>query len=158
MKPATASSGPFPAIRSTEPMKKNSMPRLVYSRDWPSAAEHADRALALAPTMDPLKGERALVELWQNGNLVPLQKISANLTAYGDQEGNLAWARWDTAMLSRDFAAAHTVIDSFPFETLPSVLVRLSPKRTWKAASGWGRGRMPEPRSSSRSCAPFDGS
>src|SRR4030095_14207019 len=92
-------------------------------RDWPSAADHMNRALALAPKMDPLKWERALVELWQNGNLAPLQKISANLTAYGDQEGHVAWGHWDTAMLSRDFTAAKAAIDIYPFETLLSVLI-----------------------------------
>ena len=110
-------------------------------RDWPSAAEHADRALALAPKMDPLKGERALVELWQNGNLFPMQKISASVIAYGDQEGNVTWGRWDTAMLSRDFAAAHAAIDSFPFETLPSVLSAPVPKTYLEGCIWLGRGQ-----------------
>jgi TolB-like protein len=110
-------------------------------RDWPSAAEHADRALALAPKMEPLKAERALVELWQNGNLAPLQKISANLTAYGDQEGNVAWGRWDTAMLSRDFAAAQAAIDSYPFETLPSVLSAPVPKTYLEGCIWLGQGQ-----------------
>ncbi len=97
-------------------------------RDWPSAATHADRAIALGPQMEPLKGERALVDLWQKGNLTRLQKFFAATPGYGDVEGNLAWGRWDTAMLARDFPAAQTALDSFPFETLPSVLSAPVPK------------------------------
>jgi TolB-like protein/Tfp pilus assembly protein PilF len=110
-------------------------------RDWPSAAEHADRALALAPKMAPLKAERALVDLWQNGNLVPLQKISADLTTYSDQEGNVAWGRWDAAMLSRDFTAAQAAIDAFPFETLPSVLSAPVPKTYLEGCIWLGQGQ-----------------
>jgi len=110
-------------------------------RDWPSAAEHADRALALAPKMGPLKAERALVELWQNGNLVPLLETSANLAAYGDSEGNVAWGRWDAAMLSRDFTAAQAALDSYPFETLPSVLSAPVPKTYLEGCIGLGQGQ-----------------
>jgi serine/threonine protein kinase/tetratricopeptide (TPR) repeat protein len=107
-------------------------------RDWPTAADHVSRALALAPKIDPLKGERALVDFWQSGNLAPLQRFFADFTAYGDPEGNVAWSRWDCAMLSRNFAVAHAAIDGFPFETLPSVLSAPVPKAylegcTWLA-------------------------
>ena len=97
-------------------------------RDWPSAASHAARASLLAPKMDPLKGERELVAFWQNGNLTPVQEFLRDLNGFGDPKGNLAWGRWDVAMLARDFAAAQTAIDGFPLETLPSVLSAPVPK------------------------------
>ena len=101
-------------------------------RDWPAAALHASRAMALAPGMDPLKGERALVGLWQSGDLSPLQKLLSGITGYGDTQGNFTWGRWDVAMLARDFALAQTAIDAFPFETLPSVLSAPVPKSYFK--------------------------
>jgi len=91
--------------------------------------------------MGPLKAERALVDLWQNGNLVPLQETSANLAAYGDPEGNVAWGRWDAAMLSRDFTAAQAALDSYPFETLPSVLSAPVPKTYLEGCIGLGQGQ-----------------
>ena len=97
-------------------------------RDWPSAAGHAARASVLAPKMDPLRGERALVAFWQDGNLVPAQEFFRNLNGFGDPEGNLVWGHWDAAMLARDFANARSAIDSFPLETLPSVLGAPVPK------------------------------
>jgi tetratricopeptide (TPR) repeat protein len=97
-------------------------------RDWRFAAEHIRQAEAIAPSTDLLKVERALVNLWRDGNLAPLQKVFAEIKSYGDPEGNLAWLRWDAAMLSRDFTAAEDAVDRFPFDTLPSVFSAPVPK------------------------------
>ena len=97
-------------------------------RDWPSAAEHAKRAVALFPKMAPLRVERALVDFWRDGELASMHEFLATIPGYGDEEGNLTWGRWDGAMLSRDFAAARSALDRFPFETLPSVLSAPIPK------------------------------
>ncbi|HXA09125.1 MAG TPA: protein kinase [Chthoniobacterales bacterium] len=98
------------------------------TRDWAGTAVHAARAEALAPTLPSLKIERAMVELWKHGNLAPVQDALKNIAAASDPEGNVAWALWDGAMLSRDFGAAQTAIDGFPFETLPSVFGAPLPK------------------------------
>ena len=90
-------------------------------RDWPAAAQRIRQAEAINPSYSLFKVERALVDVWQNGNLGPLQEVFADLNTYGDPEGTLAWMRWDAAMLARDFEAAQAAIDGFPFETLPSV-------------------------------------
>ena len=97
-------------------------------RDWRFAAEHIRRAEAIAPSTHLLKVERALVNLWRDGNLAPLQKVFADIKSYGDPEGTLAWMRWDAAMLARDFAGAQNAVDGFPFETLPSVYSGPVPK------------------------------
>ncbi|MEO5717521.1 MAG: hypothetical protein ABIR29_02995, partial [Chthoniobacterales bacterium] len=114
-------------------------------RDWPSAALHASRAVMLSPK-DPLKCERALVDLWQNGNVTPVRKSFSAIPGYGDSQGNLAWGRWDVAMLARDFPEAQAVLDHFPFETLPSVLSAPIPKSylagcIWLAQGEEGRAR-----------------
>ncbi len=113
-------------------------------RDWPAAAKHMDRAIVLSPAMPVLKGERALIDFWQSGNLAPLQKFFAGFTAYGDPEGAVAWSRWDCAMLSRNFSAARAAIDGFPFETLSAVLSGPIPKAylegcTWLAQGEKGK-------------------
>jgi tetratricopeptide (TPR) repeat protein len=97
-------------------------------RDWAYAAEHIRQAEAMAPSYSLLKVERALADVWQNGNLAPLQQVFADLKTYGDPEGNLAWMRWNAAMLARDFETAQAAIDGFPFETLPSVYSAPVPK------------------------------
>ncbi|MEP6975773.1 MAG: protein kinase [Spartobacteria bacterium] len=97
-------------------------------RDWPAAERHAIQAKALSPIPPVLKVQRALVDLWRDGNLVPLQKVFASLPSYGDREGILAWMRWDAAMIARNFAAAQAAIDGFPFDTLTSVYSAPLPK------------------------------
>jgi tetratricopeptide (TPR) repeat protein len=97
-------------------------------RDWPAAATHAARAVALSPKVEPLKAERALVDFWRAGDLAALQRFWATIRGYGDLQGNLTWERWDGAMLSRDLLAARLTLDMFPFETLPSVLGAPIPK------------------------------
>jgi serine/threonine protein kinase/tetratricopeptide (TPR) repeat protein len=97
-------------------------------RDWRFAGERIRQAEAIAPTTDLLKVERALVDLWRDGNLAPLQKVFGAIKSYGDPEGTLAWMRWDAAMLARDFPAAEDALDRFPFDTLPSVFSAPVPK------------------------------
>ena len=97
-------------------------------RDWPAAAQGIRQAEAMNPSYSLFKVERALVDVWQNGNLGPLQEVFADLKTYGDPEGTLAWMRWDAAMLARDFETAQAAIDGFPFETLPSVYSAPVPK------------------------------
>lgn len=97
-------------------------------RDWPRARLHIRQAEALTPAVAMLKAERALVDLWQNGDLLPLQKVFRDHPDYGDREGALTWLRWDTAMLARDFPAAEAAIANFPSDTLPSVYSAPVPK------------------------------
>ena len=97
-------------------------------RDWDFAAQHIRVAEAIAPTTEILKVERALVDVWRDGNLAPLQNVFGNIKSFGDPEGTLAWMRWDAAMLARNFGAAEDAINGFPYDTLPSVYSAPVPK------------------------------
>ncbi|MGH8094665.1 MAG: protein kinase domain-containing protein [Chthoniobacterales bacterium] len=109
-------------------------------RDWHPAAKHAAQASTLAPKLDTLRGEWALVALWQSGNLAPLREFFHDLSGFGDPEGNLAWARWDAAMLARNFADARKAIDYFPLATLPSVMGAPVPKAYLKGCAWLAQG------------------
>jgi serine/threonine protein kinase len=113
-------------------------------RDWAYATEHIKQAEAITPTYSLFKVERALVDVWQNGNLAPLQQVFADLKNYGDPEGTLAWMRWDAAMLARDFKTAQAAIDDFPFETLPSVYSGPVPKSYLKGCIALAKGENVE--------------
>ena len=96
-------------------------------RNWSAARRYISEAEAIEP-LTVYKVERALVDLWQNGDLRPLQKEFAELKGYGDPEGSITWLRWDTAMMARDFAAAQAALDAFPGDTLPCVYSAPVPK------------------------------
>lgn len=97
-------------------------------RDWEGAARYGDRLLLLAPNLPQVKIERAYLEIWRGGNLAPVEKVFADYTAYGDPEGDVAWARWDAAMIARHYAPAQAALDQFPLETMPSVFGAPLPK------------------------------
>jgi TolB-like protein/Flp pilus assembly protein TadD len=97
-------------------------------RDWGGARRYINEAKAIQPNLLPYQVQAALVDLWQNGDLRPMQRVFSDLKGFGDPEGSITWLRWDTAMITRDFAAAHAAIDSFPGDTLPSVYAAPLPK------------------------------
>jgi len=119
-------------VRAREPLNRRCEEELHATacvlRDWPAAAQHGDRAASIPPIFAPLKVERALVDVWQNGNVRPLQEALAAIASFPDAEGNLTWERWDAAMLARNFTAAEAALDAFRFDTLPSVLAAPIPK------------------------------
>jgi serine/threonine-protein kinase len=97
-------------------------------RDWQAAEASAASAVTLAPEQPLAKAQKAMVQLWKNGDVRPLQRLFADTPPYGDAEGILTWLRWNAAMMARDPATAQAVIDNFPFETLSSVYGAPVPK------------------------------
>ena len=113
-------------------------------RDWAAAEKYARLAEAIAPNEEILRGQRALVDMWRDGNLEPLKTVFASIKAYGGPEGTLTWMRWNAAMLSRDFAAAEEAIDRFPFDTLPSVFSAPVPKSYLRGCIALAQGKNQE--------------
>ena len=84
-------------------------------RDWPRAIAGFNRVLKIAP--DP--GARialAYLEVFRNGNPVAGRKILQNIPPGIDPDVTLA--RWDLAMLERDYAAAEKILTDSPLEDL----------------------------------------
>ena len=57
-------------------------------RDWPAADGMRSGPRRSAPIQILLKVQRALVDVWKDGNLEPLRKVFAAIPTYGDPEGN----------------------------------------------------------------------
>jgi serine/threonine protein kinase/Flp pilus assembly protein TadD len=112
-------------------------------RDWQAAQANASGVVTLAPEQTLAKAQRAMVEVWKNGDVRPLQSFLANLPTYGDAEGILTWLRWNAAMMMRDFVAARTAVDSFPFETLSSVYGAPIPKAYLEGCLALAMGEKP---------------
>ncbi|CAN5575425.1 hypothetical protein BH20VER3_BH20VER3_16480 [soil metagenome] len=85
-------------------------------RDWPGAERGGDRAVALAPDLPLLKVERSYVDIWAKGDLEPLNHTLAAMPAGFDPDGEVTLARYDAALLARDFDAAERIIKEAPFE------------------------------------------
>lgn len=88
----------------------------VFLRDWPAAAASFNRALAMqADFLLPRIG-LAYLEVFRNGNPAGGRKILENIPAKVATDGFLAIARWDLAMLERDYAAAEKILTDSPLE------------------------------------------
>jgi len=87
-------------------------------RDWSAATAAGRRALATAPDSPTLGIEVSYVDLWLKGDLTPLRTALNTIPAGVDPDGAVTAARWDAALLARDFAAAERVIAASAAETV----------------------------------------
>jgi len=90
----------------------------LFMRDWPAAAACYKRALEIAPDRADPKIGLAYLEVFRNDNPAAGSKILQNIPAASDRKGILAEARWDLAMLERDYSAAEKVLTDSPLEIL----------------------------------------
>ena len=79
-------------------------------RDWPASIRGGDRAVALAPDLPLLRVERSFVDLWARRDLRPLDAALAAVQTGLDPDGEVTLARWDAALLERNFSAAEDAI------------------------------------------------
>jgi serine/threonine protein kinase/tetratricopeptide (TPR) repeat protein len=92
----------------------------LFMRDWPAAAACYNRVLEIAPDSVSPKISLAYLEVFRNGNPAAGRRFLENIPAASDRDGLLAAARWDLAMLERDYAAAEKVLTDSPLEDFPN--------------------------------------
>jgi serine/threonine protein kinase/Tfp pilus assembly protein PilF len=88
-------------------------------RDWPGATAGYKRALEIAPDSAHAKVGLAYLEVFQNSDPVAGSKILQNIPAGIDPDGMVTGARWDLAMMARDYASAEKILTDFPLEEFP---------------------------------------
>jgi TolB-like protein/DNA-binding winged helix-turn-helix (wHTH) protein/Tfp pilus assembly protein PilF len=88
----------------------------LFVRDWPAAAAGFNRALAIKPDFVLPKIGLAYLEVFRNDNPAAGRKLLENIPASVDTHGMVAVARWDLAMLERDYAAAEKILTDSPLE------------------------------------------
>jgi serine/threonine protein kinase len=90
-----------------------------FLRDWAAARRASERAIAAAldtPTL--MRIEKGYLSIWSAGDLVPLRESIAGVPAGIDPDGGVTLARWDSALMARDFAAAERAIVECGTETI----------------------------------------
>jgi serine/threonine protein kinase/Tfp pilus assembly protein PilF len=88
-------------------------------RDWPAATACYIRAQEIAPDSAYAKVGLAYLEVFQNSNPAAGIKILQNIPAGMDPNGVATLARWDMAMMARDYATAEKILTDFPLENFP---------------------------------------
>jgi TolB-like protein/DNA-binding winged helix-turn-helix (wHTH) protein/Tfp pilus assembly protein PilF len=86
----------------------------IFLRNWAAAAAGFNRALAIKPDFVPAKIGLAYLEVFRNSHPAAARKILEEIPGSDDTHGMLAVARWDLAMLERDYAAAEKILTDSP--------------------------------------------
>ncbi len=92
----------------------------VLVRDWPEAEALYHRALEIAPNSVQARIGLAFLQIYQNDNPGAAEAILHAVPAKLDPDGDVTAARWNLAMLQRDFSAAEKMVDASPGKDFPS--------------------------------------
>ena len=110
--------------QAIDPGNANVAAELAYSysflHDWPEAVRRQDRWVALAPDSVNPKILRAYLDFWSQGNTAALIEVLGQVPAGVDPSGLVTRARWDLAMIQRDYATADQVLTSCPLDLFQS--------------------------------------
>jgi TolB-like protein/Flp pilus assembly protein TadD len=111
----------------------------AFLHDWRQAAQMYDRVASLAPDSPNVKINRAYIELYANGQTDALKAALAEIPAGVDPSGLVSRARWDLAMLERDFAAADRAMSSYALDIFQSDGMPM-PKSFFRGCTALARG------------------
>jgi len=111
----------------------------AFLRNWPEAKRMQDRLTVLTPDSVNAKVQRAYFDFWSEGNTAPLRDLLAKVPAAIDPGGLVTRARWDLAMILRDYDAADRamtacVLDQFQANGQPT------PKSFYRGCTALARG------------------
>jgi TolB-like protein/Tfp pilus assembly protein PilF len=106
----------YERVAKLDPQNPNTVRELIFTntamRRWPEAARWVEQLRAMAPASIISKIQRGYVDFWWKGD-TSLLKSSLNQIPLGvDPDGAVTSARWEVAMLDRDYAAARRAIDA----------------------------------------------
>jgi tetratricopeptide (TPR) repeat protein len=87
--------------------------------DWGAATACYNRVLEIAPDSAFARMCLAYLEVFRNGTPASGKTILAKAPKSANPNGLIAEARWDFAMLERDFAAAEGILREVALETFP---------------------------------------
>jgi TolB-like protein/Tfp pilus assembly protein PilF len=88
----------------------------LFMRDWPAARAGFNRTLAIKPDFVLPRIGLAYLEVFRKSNPAAGRKLLENIPASDDTQGMVAVARWDLAMLERDYAAAEKILTESPLQ------------------------------------------
>jgi TolB-like protein/Tfp pilus assembly protein PilF len=106
----------YEQVAKLDPQNPNTVRELIFTntamRRWPEAARWVERLRAMAPASIIAKIQRGYVDFWWKGDTSLLKSLLNQIPSDGDPDGSVASARWEVAMLNRDYAAARRAIEA----------------------------------------------
>jgi serine/threonine-protein kinase len=122
----------YQRVATIDPQNPNTARELMYTntsmRRWPEAARWAERMRALAPTSLVAKIQSGYIDFDWKGDTRLLKSLVDQVPAGVDPDGSVTAARWDAAMLQRDYAAAKKILEMSAVNELSYATAGLTPK------------------------------
>ncbi|MFL6543355.1 MAG: tetratricopeptide repeat protein [Chthoniobacterales bacterium] len=122
----------YEKISKLDPQNPNIVRTLLFTymalRRWPESARVAERMRALAPGSLVAKVQSGYVDFWWKGDVRPLKSLVNQVPAGTDPDGSVTAARWEVAMIERDFAAAREALQRSSLNELSYTNAGTTPK------------------------------
>ena len=122
----------YERVATLDPQNPNTVRELLQTntamRRWKDAARWAQRWRTLAPDSLVAKIQSGYVDFWWKGDTQLLKSVVDQIPAGVDPDGVVTAARWDVAMLRRDYSAAKTVLQTSTANEVSYTNAGLTPK------------------------------
>jgi TolB-like protein/Flp pilus assembly protein TadD len=110
-----------------------------FLHDWTQAAQMYDRVVALGADSPNSKINRAYIDLYASGRTETLRAVLTEIPSGVDPSGLVARARWDLAMLERDYDGADRAMSSYAPDVFQSDAMPM-PKSFFRGCTALARG------------------
>src|ERR1044071_1144565 len=122
----------FERVAKLDPQNPSTARELMYTnssmRRWPAAAHWVEQMRTLAPTSLVAKIQSGYVNFQWKGDTRLLKSVLNEIPAGVDPDGSITAARWDLAMLERDFPAARKLLEESSANEVSYSMAGLTPK------------------------------
>ena len=122
----------YEKISKLDPQDANIARNLVFTntamRRWPEAARVAERMRAMAPASMVAKIQSGYIDFWWKGSTALLKSLLSQIPADNDPDGGITSARWEVAMIERDFATARSVLQKSALKEVSYMNAGITPK------------------------------
>ena len=122
----------YERVAKLDPQNPNTVRELLQTdtamRRWKDAARWAQRWSTLAPDSLVAKIQSGYVDFWWKGDTQPLKSVVDQIAAGIDPDGVVTAARWDVAMLQRNYSAAKRVLQTSEANEVSYTTAGLTPK------------------------------
>src|SRR5918996_1892307 len=122
----------YERVAKLDPQNPNTARELMYTnssmRRWPEAARWAEQMRALAPTSLVAKIQSGYIHFQWKGDTRLLKSMLEEIPAGVDPDGSVTAARWDVAMLQRDYSAAQRILETSSAHETSYSIAGMTPK------------------------------
>jgi TolB-like protein/Tfp pilus assembly protein PilF len=122
----------YEQVAKLDPQNPSTARELMYTnssmRRWPEAARWAEQMRVLSPTSLVAKIQSGYVNFQWKGDTRLLKSMLEEIPTGVDPDGSVTAARWDAAMLQRDYSAAKRILETSSANETSYSIAGLTPK------------------------------